>query len=459
MTRFLSTRAKKIYEWIEKRYHISPLIEEAQRSINFALPSTLTRQNKSRLFWLGYPYYYAGAITAFLAILQGVTGLLLAFHYVPSAVGDPGTPTEAYLSIQTIMKAVPLGALIRGIHQWGANLLIAALAIHAFWAYFRSPYRLGREMSWFLGVVLLGLALAYSFSGYLLPWDQLGFWAATISVQIMRAIPLVGDFIAQILLGGTTLSPTALTRMYFYHVCLLPVIAVILVGTHLVLVVLQGVSEPEEAWKPQTDRDAQIVRQEGPLFGPFFPHQIMPVLIISLVTLGAVLLLGAYAVQPPGEPANKFLTPQFIAPEWYFLWAYGLLKWVGWVYDLVHFVPPATVLGVDLVSAKVVGILLATAIFLVLLLLPLVDRGKEVRTLRRPLKTAVGVWAIGLLSTLTLYALNEILSAQLSVPIGTINLTLGSVVITVPLILAVPVYVILRLHASKTTDGTARLRS
>ena len=457
--RLLSTRLKRLYDWIDKRYNISPLIAEAQRSINFALPSTLTRQNRSRIFWLGYPFYYAGAITAFLAILQGITGLLLAFHYVPSAVGDPGTPTQAYLSVQYIMKSVPLGALIRGIHQWGANLLIAALAVHAFWAYFRSPYRLGREISWFLGVILLGLALAYSFSGYLLPWDQLGYWAATISVQIMRAIPLMGDFVAQILLGGTTLSPATLTRMYFYHVCLLPVIAVILVGTHLILVVLQGVSEPEEAWKPQTDRETQIGKQEGPLFGPFFPHQIMPVVIISLVTLGAALLLGAYAVQPPGEPANKFLTPQFIAPEWYFLWAYGLLKWVGWVYDLVHFVPPATVLGVDLVSAKVVGILLAGAMFLVLLLLPLIDRGKEVRTLRRPLKTAVGVWAIGLLSTLTLYALNEILSAQVSIPIETINLTLGLVVIAVPLILAVPVYVILRHHASKTTDDAARLPS
>jgi len=459
VTRFLSTRAKKVYEWIEKRYHISPLIAEAQRSINFALPSTLTRQNKSKVFWLAYPYYYAGAITAFLAILQGVTGLLLAFHYVPSAVGDPGTPTEAYLSIQTIMKAVPLGALIRGIHQWGANLLIAALAIHAFWAYFRSPYRLGREISWFLGVILLGLALAYSFSGYLLPWDQLGYWAATISVQIVRAIPLMGDFVAQILLGGTALSPLTLTRMYFYHVCLLPVIAVILVGIHLVLVVLQGVSEPEEAWKPQTGGETQIGKQQGPLFGPFFPHQILPVVIISLVTLGVVLLLGAYAVQPPGEPANKFLTPQFIAPEWYFLWAYGLLKWVGWVYDLVHFVPPVTVFGVDLVSAKVVGILLAGGMFLVLLLLPLIDRGKEVRTLRRPLKTAIGVWAIGLLSTLTLYALNEILSAELSIPVNTINLILGSVVIVAPLVVAVPIYLILRHHAMRTGDAATRLRS
>lgn len=455
----MSTRAKKLYEWIERRYHIAPLIAEAQRSINFALPVTLTRQNKSRLFWLGYPYYYAGAITAFLAILQGVTGLLLAFHYVPSAVGDPGTPTPAYISIQTIMTLVPLGALIRGIHQWGANLLIAALAIHAFWAYFRSPYRLGREISWFLGVILLGLALAYSFSGYLLPWDQLGYWAATISTQIMRAIPLMGDLIANILLGGTTLSSVTLTRMYFYHVCLLPVIAVVLVGTHLILVVVQGVSEPEETWKPRADRETQAGRQEGPLFGPFFPHQIIPVVIISLVTLGVVLLLGAYAVQLPGEPANKFLTPQFIAPEWYFLWAYGLLKWVGWVYDLVHFVPPATVFGIDLVSAKVIGILLAGTMFLLLLLLPLIDRGKEVRMLWRPLKTAIGVWAIGLLATLTLYALNEILSAQLSIPIDTINLILGSVVIVVPLIAAVPVYVVLRRHTAKTTDSATRLHS
>jgi len=453
--RLLSTRLKRLYDWIDKRYNISPLIAEAQRSINFALPSTLTRQNRSRIFWLGYPFYYAGAVTAFLAILQGVTGLLLAFHYVPSAVGDPGTPTQAYLSVQYIMKYVPLGALIRGIHQWGANLLVAALAIHAFWAFFRSPYRIGREISWVLGVVLLGLALAYSFSGYLLPWDQLGYWAATISVQIIRAVPVFGDLIAQILLGGTTLSPLTLTRMYFYHVSLLPVVALVLVGAHLVLVVLQGVSEPEEAWRTTVNRESQFGKQAGPLFGPFFPHQIGPVLIISLVTLGLVLLLGAYAVQMPGDPANKFLTPQFISPEWYFLWAYGLLKWVGWVYDLVHFVPPATIFGVDLVSAKVVGILIAAAMFVVLLLLPVIDRGNEVRALRRPLKTAIGVWAIGLLSTLTLYALNEILSSSLLIPIDTMNMMLGSIVIVVPLVAAVPVYVIVRRHNARLSRQEA----
>jgi cytochrome b6 len=441
----LTTRAKRIYDWLDKRFLISPLIAKAQRTINFALPSTLARQNRSRIFWLTYPYYYAGAITAFLAVLQGITGLLLAFNYVPSAVGDPGTATPAYSSVQNIMRTVPLGALIRGIHQWGANLLIAALVIHAFWAFFRSPYRIGRELTWFLGVIGLGLALAYSFSGYLLPWDQLGYWAATISVQIMRAIPLVGDLLAQILLGGTSLSPTTLTRVYFYHVCLLPVVALVLVGVHVVLVVLQGVSEPEEGWKTKTER------QVAPLFGQFFPQQLLPVLIVSLVTLGVVLLLGAYAVQIPGDPANKFLTPQFIVPEWYFLWAYGLLKWAGWIYDVVHFAPPALVLGVDLLSAKVVGILLAAGMFLVLLLLPIIDRGKEVRALRRPLKTAIGVWAIGFLATLTLYALNEILSADLAIPIDTMNLILGLIVIAVPVIAAAPIYLILR-HRVKGTS-------
>jgi len=451
----MSSRMKRLYEWFDRRFNVSPLIAEAQRSVNFALPSTLTRQNRSKIFWLGYPYYYAGSIVAFLAILQGITGLLLAFHYVPSAVGDPGTPTQAYLSVQNIMKFIPLGALIRGIHQWGANLLVAALVIHAFWAFFRSPYRVGREISWLLGAVSLGLALAYSFSGYLLPWDQLGYWAATISVQIVRSIPALGDLIAQILLGGTTLSAATLARMYFYHVSLLPVVALVLVGAHIVLVLLQGVSEPEEVWKPAKTGQTTGERQAGPLFGPFIPHQIIPVLILSLITLGIVLLLGAYAVQMPGEPANKFLTPQFIAPEWYFLWAYGLLKWVGWLYEIVHFVPPAMIFGVDLLSAKVVGILLAAAMFLVLVLMPVIDRGDEVRVLRRPLKTAIGIWAIGLLSTLTLYALNEILSSMLSIPIGTMNLLLGSIVIVVPLLVAAPFYVILRRHAAKASAQEA----
>jgi cytochrome b-561 len=221
------------------------------------------------------------------------------------------------------------------------------------------------------------------------------------------------------------------------------VLALVLVGGHVVLVVLQGVSEPEEGWK------TKIEKQVAPLFGPFFPQQILPVLIISLVTLGTVILLGAYAAQVPGDPANKFLTPQFIVPEWYFLWAYGLLKWVGWIYDMVKFTPPAAVFGVDLLSAKVVGILIAALMFLAVLLLPIIDRGKEVRALRRPLKTAIGVWAIGFLATLTLYALNEILSADLAMPIDNMNMILGSIVIIVPLIAAAPVYLILHRHVTK----------
>jgi quinol-cytochrome oxidoreductase complex cytochrome b subunit len=444
--------AERLYTWLDKRLQISPLIAQIQGSVNFALPSTLVRQNKSRAFWFGYPFYYAGAITAFLAVVQGVTGLLLAFHYVPSAVGDPGTPTLAYGSIQTIMRTVPLGALIRGIHQWGANLLVAALAVHASWAFFRSPYRIGRELTWFLGVFGLGLALAFSFSGYLLPWDQLGYWAATISVQIVRAVPFLGDLSAQVLLGGTSLSPNTLTRMYFYHVSLLPVVALVVVGAHLGLVILQGVSEPEEAWRNPGTGSTQTGKSQAPVFAPFFPHQIAPVLIISFATLGILLLLGGYAVLPPGEPANRFLTPRFIVPEWYFLWAYGLLKWIGWLYDLAHFAPPAAVLGVDLVSAKVVGILLAAAMFIVLLLLPAIDRGKEVRTLRRPVRTTIGVWALGFLASLTLYALNEVVSAQFAIPIDAVNNLLGSTVIIVPALVAAPVYVLLRRYASKTAS-------
>jgi len=239
------------------------------------------------------------------------------------------------------------------------------------------------------------------------------------------------------------LSANTLSRIYFYHVSLLPVVALVIVGAHMLLVVLQGVSEPEEAWK------TKIEKQIAPLFGPFFPQQVLPVTILSLVTLGAVLLLGAYAVQIPGDPANKFLTPQFIVPEWYFLWAYGLLKWVGWIYDMASFTPPAFVFGVDLLSAKVVGILLAAGMFLIVLLLPFIDRGKEVRALRRPLKTAMGVWAIGFLATLTLYALNEILSSNLAIPIGTMNLILGIIVIAVPVLAAAPTFLILRKYLAK----------
>jgi quinol-cytochrome oxidoreductase complex cytochrome b subunit len=125
------------------------------------------------------------------------------------------------------------------------------------------------------------------------------------------------------------------------------------------------------------------------------------------------------------------------------------------MYEIVRFVPPATVFGIDLLSAKVVGILVAAAMFLVLVLMPVLDRGDEVRVLRRPLKTTIGIWAIGLLSTLTLYALNEIISSYLSVPIDTVNPVLGSIVIVVPLAVAAPFYVILRRQAAKTSAREA----
>ncbi len=174
-------------------------------------------------------WYYLGGMTLFLFMIQVCTGILLLLYYRASA-------GEAFESVQFIVAKVPFGWLIRSIHSWSANLLIFVLFVHMFSVFFLKAYRRPREITWFTGTLLLFLMLGFGFSGYLLPWNKLAFFATQVGTDVAGALPVVGEFAKRFLRGGEQVTGGTLTRFYGIHVAVLPALTTALMGLHLLMV-------------------------------------------------------------------------------------------------------------------------------------------------------------------------------------------------------------------------------
>src|SRR5215208_3437272 len=182
-------------------------------------------------------WYYLGGMTLFLVGVQVATGVLLLLYYRPSA-------SEAYESVQFIVSQVEFGWLIRNVHSWSANLLILMAFVHMFSTFFLRAYRKPRELTWITGVLLLFIMMGFGFSGYLLPWNELAFFATKVGTGIAGAVPVIGHFMVRFLRGGDDVTGATLTRFYGIHVAILPAITTVLVGVHLLLIQRQGMSVP-----------------------------------------------------------------------------------------------------------------------------------------------------------------------------------------------------------------------
>jgi quinol-cytochrome oxidoreductase complex cytochrome b subunit len=167
--------------------------------------------------------------------MQGLTGIFLTMYYVPD-------PNKAYDSIEYIMDGVTFGWLIRGIHHWGASLLVLVVFIHMLRTFFFAAYKYPREITWLTGVGLLLLTLGMGFTGYLLPWNQRAYWATTVGTEIAGTVPIIGDFILKVLRGGSDLSAVTLARFFSAHIWILPAIVVALLGVHMYLIIKLGIS-------------------------------------------------------------------------------------------------------------------------------------------------------------------------------------------------------------------------
>jgi cytochrome b6 len=235
--------------WLDKRLRIVDyleILETLYYRVNLQMPKSHTEQyNLDNKFWYWYPLYALGSFSTLAYIVAAISGALLGFYYSPAApAGATGDPSVAYSSIELIMTELQFGYMLRSIHRWSAQVMVAAVFLHMLRVYFTGAYKEPRELNWLIGIVLISLTMVFGYTGYLLPWDQLSFWAGQIGVEMSLSIPLIGEWVAQLLFGGFTLSQATLQRMYILHVFFLPFVVTTLIAIHIGIVWVQGIAEP-----------------------------------------------------------------------------------------------------------------------------------------------------------------------------------------------------------------------
>ncbi len=286
-----------VLNWLRPRVPIDAMVEFAEHK---RVPA-----------YKGSVWYYFGGVSLFLFIVQVTTGILLIMYY------QPGVQT-AYESVRFTVVHVKFGWLVRSIHTWSANLMIFAVFVHMFSVFFTRAFRRPREMTWFSGLVLLGLCMGFGFSGYLLPWNTLAFFATKVGTAIVATTPFIGRSVMEILRGGKDVGSETLTRFFGLHVAIMPAIFTVILGIHLTLVQVQGMHEPHD-WEGKPESQKRYM--------PFFPNFILRDLLLWLIVLNVLAIL---AVMFPWEIGHKAdpsaAAPLGIKPEWYFLFMYQALK-------------------------------------------------------------------------------------------------------------------------------------
>jgi menaquinol-cytochrome c reductase cytochrome b subunit len=216
-----------VIDWFDRRF---PLTESVDEAMYQKVP------NYANAF-----YYCFGGMVFILIAFQLITGIFLSFYYVPDAAGSPA---PSYTSVNAIMNTVYLGWLVRGVHFWSANLLVVMIVLHMARVFWTGSYRAPRELNWMVGVIMLLIVLAFSLTGYLLPWDTKAYWATSVTIKIAASAPLLGGLTETILQGGPTLGPNTLQRFFTVHVFILPALIVLLMYVHFRLIRKHGISEP-----------------------------------------------------------------------------------------------------------------------------------------------------------------------------------------------------------------------
>ena len=317
-------------------------------------------------------WYYFGGVSLFLFIIQVVTGILLLFYY-------KGSSDLAFESVQFIMSKVQFGWLVRSIHAWSANLFILSVFIHMFSVYFEKAYRKPREITWVTGMLMFFMALGFGFSGYLLPWNELSFFATKVGSDIAGQIPLIGEPLKEFIRGGQDVTGATLSRLFGFHVALLPGIFTTILGIHLILIQRQGISEPLHFEK---------INSQDKKTMPFFPNFMLRDLLLWLIVLNVLAILAVFFPAELGHKADPFSSaPAGIKPEWYFLFMFQSLKYF-----------PAYILSIE---GELVGILLFGAAAVLWLLVPFWDR-KSSRSEHNRFINYAGLFAVIFIIILTI---------------------------------------------------------
>ncbi|MGB8951963.1 MAG: cytochrome bc complex cytochrome b subunit [Candidatus Aminicenantales bacterium] len=287
---------KAITGWFEERLGISAVT-------NFLHKKTVP-QNRSTI-WT----YTGSALLLFFGV-QLVTGIILAFYYKP-------TLEEANQSVARIMTEVPLGWILRSIHFWSASFMIATIFVHLLSIWIIKSYRKPRELTWMTGVFLLLVTLAFGFTGYLLPWDDLSLAATKVGTDIPRSIPMIGAWVTELLRGGEDVTGDTLTRFFSFHISILPLCLIFIIGIHVFLIQKLGMSLPLRA-DPAKEKAREL---------PFWPNFVYREIGVWLVLLGILVSVAVFFPPSLGRSADLMApAPEGIKPEWYFLFLFQTLK-------------------------------------------------------------------------------------------------------------------------------------
>jgi ubiquinol-cytochrome c reductase cytochrome b subunit len=326
--------------------------------------------------------YVFGSAALVLFGVQLVTGVVLATYYAP-------TVTDAWASVAYLEREIGFGAVVRGLHHHAAGGMVAIVGLHLVQVALFGAYKAPRELNWWSGLALFGLVLAFALTGYLLPWDQTGYWATRVATGIAGTVPLVGGWIQRLVQGGSDYGNLTLTRFYALHVIVLPIACLGLIGAHLALFRRHGITPSP------TRSEAALARSE-----PFWPRQVAYDAVFGLLVVGAVLGLAVRFGAPleaPADPSSNFIA----RPEWYFLFLFQLLK---------YFEGPLQVVGTTVVPGLAAAFLAA---------LPFLDRSpSRAYRGRRGVLAALAVGALGVLALTGLALSHDAGDAQLAAQRG-----------------------------------------
>jgi quinol-cytochrome oxidoreductase complex cytochrome b subunit len=323
-----------VEKWFDDRLPIIRFSKE--HLMDFPTPKNLN-------YWWTF-----GGILAFMLVVQIITGVVLAMHYTPNVA-------EAFDSVEHIRRNVNGGRVIQGVHAVGASMFFAAVYIHIFRGLYFGSYKAPREILWILGVLIFVLMMATAFMGYVLPWGQMSFWAATVITNIFAAIPVVGDPILQLLRGGFAVDNATLNRFFSLHY-LLPFVIAAVVALHIWALHIPGNNNP-----------LGVDVKDGRDTVPFHPYYTMKDLFAIVVFLIPFAWFVFFAPDILGHPdnyimANSQVTPPHIVPEWYFLPFYAILRAIDF--------------NILFIDSKLGGVIFFAGSILILFVLPWLDTSK-----------------------------------------------------------------------------------
>jgi ubiquinol-cytochrome c reductase cytochrome b subunit len=305
--------------------------------------------------------YALGSATLLTFLLLAATGIWELFYYVPST-------SQAYNSINFMRFQVPFGWLIHGLHFWAANFMVVLVLLHLFQVFVWGAFKKPRELTWILGVFLLLVTLLAVFTGGTLAWDEKGYWAARVGAGLAGSVPIIGDWMRNLVFGSEPMGQLTLSRLFPIHIAIVPLILLVILGVHMVTFRKSGA--------------AGSIKQSDKV-GSFWPEQVLMDLVVYSGLLALMIWLSAWVMLPLAGPADPIDATFVARPDWPFLWLFQVLKYLGGSLEWIGFL-----------MIPAIGILLLLAI-------PWLDRKEDRRPSRRPVSMALFALMVIGISVLT----------------------------------------------------------